>query len=244
MRKVKAKPRPKKPKTEIDRVKLGQRFHLHGITLDTQPELTALQQTPRDSVESYEAFRLYIDFKDKQKGGINEVAKHLHKSPALINRWSQRHGWIKRYKLYQNQVLMMQEREQRRALRIRATEWANRRINIREEGFEVGRMLVERGRLLLALPVTEKEVRGVVTTASGEVIETLTILNFQQHPRDAKPFIEAGIKLMRMSADMSTENIAVLDADVDLDNMSDEELESYATRLTEIRQLELKGEVA
>ncbi len=200
------------------------------------PDISALQRLPNESEQAYEAWMLYVDIKSKNEGGVVEVGRRLGKSKTLMERWSSRHGWKERLRLMQNQQQMLQEREQRKALRKASDEWAKRKINIREEGFSVGQMLIERGKRLLQLPSFTREVRATVKAASGEDIETLTVLNFIEHPKDARQFIEAGLKMMRMSADMSTENVSIIDDDLDLDSLNDEQLEAYAQRLVELKR--------
>jgi len=209
--------------------------------LKAVPDITPLERREKESVEAYEAFKLYCELASRKEGGANEVARQLKKSSSLIYRWHDRHDWKERYRLYQNQLEMMAEREEAKLIKERTREWTKRRLDIREEGYSVGAALIERGKKLLELPVLNREVRAQVTAKSGEVIDTLTILNFIQHPRDAKGFIEAGIKLQRMSADMSTENVSLLDENVDLDSMSEEQMLKYIDELAAMRKQQLEG---
>lgn len=201
------------------------------------------ERQPGESPQAYDAFSLYMTVKEERLGGTQEVANRSRKSRALIHRWSSRWKWVERYRAYENNQLLLTERAQQTALREGARLWASRRIDTREKGFELGMKLLERARLLLDLPVYEREVRET-KLINDQIVETLTVLNFQQHPRDARMLAETGLKLMRLSADMSTENLGVLNADVDLDSMTDEELDSYADKLLEIKQKTLSnGEV-
>lgn len=205
------------------------------------PNVTPLERKEKESIEAYEAFKLYCELAARKEGGANEVARQLKKSSSLIYRWHDRWEWKERYRLYQNQLEMLAEHEEAKLIKERSREWTKRRLDIREEGYSVGAKLIERGRMLLELPVHNKQVRAQVTAKSGEVIDTLTILNFVQHPRDAKGFIEAGIKLQRMSADMSTENVSLLDDNVDLDSMTEEQMIKYIDELAAMRKQQLEG---
>ncbi len=199
------------------------------------------ERQPKESPQAFEAFQAYIQVKDEGTGGIREVARRLGKSATIIGRWSDRNRWQERYRAYQNHQLILQEREQQTAIREQARAWAGRRIDIREQGFTTGQALLERAMNLLRLPVFDKVVEKKVTTASGEEVDTVTVLNFQQSPRDARLMAETGLKLMRLSADMSTENFG-LPSDVNLDDMSDEEVDAYIAQLSELRKQALGGE--
>lgn len=212
-----------------------------GRKLALVPDVSMLQRQPNESVQAWEAWRTYIDVKteitDRKGGGLREVGIRLKKSTALIGKWSLRFDWPSRYRLYQNEQMLLQEREQSRAIREKAKVWAGRKIDIRDRGFDVGEKLIKRGELLIALPVAEKEVKKTVTaTHAGQEIETVTIYNFQQHPRDAKGFIEAGIKLMRLSAEMVTDNIGLQADDLNLDGLDELQLKEYIDELQRIRE--------
>lgn len=201
----------------------------------------SLERQPKESVPAFDAWLCYLKHKSAGTGGITVVAKELKKSTALIGRWSSRHQWKERYRLYQNQQQLLQEREQRKAMADRARDWAKKRISLREEGFIVGEAMVKRGQALLNLPIYDREIKGEVDV-NGKLIPTLTILNFNQHPKDAVAFIKEGIKLMRLSADMTTENIGTpLDEDIDLESLEEEELLALAEQLKEVRAEQLKS---
>jgi hypothetical protein len=204
---------------------------------ELSPTCKEWERQPKETPEAFEAFRMYLLVKEQRKGGQVEVARRLGKHPQLMCKWSKRWQWIARYRAYQNYQLLLKEREQASAMREAARAWAGRRIEIREEGFEIGQALLDRARNLLRLPYVDKTIKETVTIG-GKKIATVTELVFQQHPRDARLLAETGLKLMRLSADMSTENISL--PEVDLDALSDAELDSYVERLLELRQNNLR----
>lgn len=124
----------------------------------------------------------------------------------------------------------------------RARKWASRRIDLREDGFEVGKLLIDRGKQLLSLPIAKKRIEKTIEV-NGQQIETVTYLEFREHPRDGMNYIKEGVKLQRLSADMSTENLNLKpeDLDADLDSMTEEELLAYASKFEEIRQAEIEA---
>jgi hypothetical protein len=217
---------------------------IFGKVLPFKADTSAFLRQPKESEQAYEAWNLYKDFKYQGTGGQREVCIALGKSRALIERWSMRWKWKERYRLYQNAKHLEEEALRRREAEARARKWASRRIDTREAGFDVGKLLIERGRSLLSLPTFNKTVPKKIEVTSemvGQTIDTLTVLEFREHPRDGRMYVEAGIKLQRLSADMSTENLNINPEDIerDLDSMSEEELLEYAAKLDEIRQQEL-----
>lgn len=214
---------------------------VNGLHLVPNQPARIWERQPKESPEAYEAWQVYIAVKSGNSGGIREVARRLGKSGTLISKWSVRWNWLERYRAYENNELLTLEAEKQRALRKETEKWAERRVGIRERGFELGEALIVRAKNLLALPVFETKVEKTVTAESGEVIDTVTVLNFQQHPRDARLMAETGVKLLRLSADMSTENLGV-PVDVDLESMSDEDLEAYIDKMQEMRKISLGAE--
>lgn len=211
---------------------------------DERPNLTLVQfpwrRLPNETPEAFEAWQYYIE--DKPQGGsIASIANKLGKRKRLLEQWSVRHKWVERYALYQNHQQQLDEQEQRRASRDEARIWAERRARIRDKGFEVGEMLVKRAEMLLSLPVYDREIKRTVEGKDGQVIPTLTVLNFKQNPRDARLFLDTGIKLMRLSADLSTENFDLNTSEADLDNMDETQLTEFADKLAEMRAKQIEA---
>lgn len=212
-----------------------------GKALEMSAALKAWERQPAESPQAFEAFQAYLRVKEEKAGGQREVARRLGKSNALMDKWSKRNRWVDRHRAYENYQLMLQEREQTIALREQARQWAARRVDIREHGFGVGEALLKRANALLSLPMWDKIVRDKIVLEDGREIETRTELVFHQHPRDARLLAETGLKLMRLSADMSTENFGLPEA-VDWETLPDEEVDAYITRLLELRTLALGGD--
>lgn len=207
-----------------------------------EPNKRSWERQQGESDKAFTAWCIYQACREELSEGIAEVARRLHISAGAVYKWARKYDWVERYRAYENHMLLIREREQQTALRANAREWAKRRIDVRETGFSVGEKMIGRAKELLDLPVHEREVKEYVTAEYvGQVIEKTVILNFQQHPRDARLFADTGLKLMRLSADMSTENIGMLSKDVNLDQMTDEELDQYADKLLEIRQKTLEA---
>lgn len=194
--------------------------------------------------KAFIGWTIYQTVREENLGGLKVVADQLQTSYQNVYKWAAKWDWVERYRAYENHMLLIKEREQQTALRSNAREWAKRRIDVRESGFKVGHRMIARAQELLDLPVHDREIKETVLVTQdmvGEEIETSVVLNFQQHPRDARMFADTGLKLMRLSADMSTENIGMLSKDVNLDAMTDEELDDYANKLLEIRTATLSA---
>lgn len=217
----------------------------NGVLLPFPIDKRAFECQPTESPQAYEAWSLYKELKYANQGGIQEVARRLSKSEALIKRWSVRWQWKERYRLYQNYKHIEEESLRRKEAGVRARQWATRTIEIRDKGFDVGKKLIERGESLLALPTFKREVRETIKIGDQE-IPTVTYLIFNEHPKDGRQYIETGIKLQRLSAEMPTENLGLgfspEDLDRDLDNMSPEDLLSYAAELEKIKIAEREAE--
>ncbi len=199
-------------------------------------------QRSNESAPAYEAFRVYLNVQDEKAGGIRETARRLGKSPTMVTRWSSRNDWVNRARAWTNHQVILEENEMRKAMREESKTFAKRRVEAREIGFELGKMCIERAKNLLRLPVFDKVVKET-KEIHGELVETVTILNFEQHPRDARLLVETGLKVMRLSLDMSTENVDLgLPDDVNLEELPDEELEAYIEKLTQMKKISTSGQ--
>lgn len=184
---------------------------------------------------------MYLTVKDEGGGSYLTVAKRLGKSGQLMQRWSARHNWVERHRAYENHKILLMEREKSIAIKKEAEKWAKRRVDIREVGYEIGQLMIERARNLMKLPVFETVQEGFVTDSEGKRVATKTVFNFQQHPRDARLIAQTALQLMRLSADMSTENVNLLPVDMNFEGKSDEELEMIAEQLLEMRKKDLES---
>lgn len=59
------------------------------------------EKQPGESVESFEAFRIYRDLPPGTRSYVRVVSK-LGKSRTLIQRWSSKHGWVDRAEEWDN----------------------------------------------------------------------------------------------------------------------------------------------
>lgn len=200
------------------------------------------EQQPGESAAAYAAFKSYLAVKEEGTqgaSGIREVARRVSKSVTTIRKFSVRWKWVERQRAWENNTLLLQEREMQAAMRQHSKVWAERRIAIREAGFELGLAMLDRAKQVLALPVADREVKETVKVGRTTV-DTVVHMIFKENPKDARLLADTGLKLARLSADMSTENLGI-PSDVDFDNMTDEEVDAYIERLTELRQQQIGG---
>lgn len=194
------------------------------------------QQRTDESDIAYDAFKTYLAMKSENHSyPMTDIANACMKSSSMLWRWHKQYEWQNRLQAYQNNEMLILEREMRQHAKADAGLWYERKKIIRERGFELGNQLLDRAALLLKLPVSEKVIDKTIEVA-GQKVETHTTLNFNQHPRDARLFLETGVKLMRLSADMPTDHINLMPEDKDLDAMTDEELKAYADILEATRK--------
>lgn len=223
----------------------GQNGNVEKVVIDLNPTRFLWQQQVGETTKAFECFSIWLKANQYGEISVAACAKKHGKTPQYFNQLAKNHNWRLRLKAWKNHALALEERERRNAAREQAREWARRRIDVRETGFNVGVQMLERARALLALPVAQKQIvkaavdpvtNEPILDSQGNPVAQSIVYEFQQHPRDARLFAETGIRLARLSADMSTENLALVPEDVNFDAMSDAELEEYASRLSEIRK--------
>lgn len=223
---------------------IGQGYNPNGGTYPVNvgqypviPQIKTWNRLPNESEVAFDAFTQYLAVKEENAGGLREVARRCGKSLSQMQKWSVRWSWVAGHADYENYMLLVAEGEKRKALRREAEKWAQRRSEIRDLGYELGLMLAERAKRLLALPLAKQTITRTTTASNGETIPTEITLEFQSHPRDARLFVETGLKTMRLAADLTTENFGHVPDDVDFESMEPDELDEYANKLIEMRKV-------
>lgn len=192
------------------------------------------EQLPNETEKAYAAFRAYMEMSPRSVRGL---AVALNKSATLIGQWSSKHHWQERIRAWDNEQMRSSEQAAQKEAAERGRLWAQRKIQIKEDGYALGQSLMERAKQLLALPVFERDreyVSEVVETKDGRQVPIKTVLNFSQSPRDAIRMAEVGLKLLNVSAGLPTENFNFI-TDFNLDDLDDEQLEEYAAVVEKAR---------
>jgi hypothetical protein len=188
---------------------------------------------PRESAQAYEAARTY--FMLGADRSLEAVAQRLHKSKTIAGRWSARHSWVGRAAAYDAHMQLIDDQEHERARRKEIEKWERRRLEQRENDWQLAERLRERANEMADRPieVVQKVMRE--TRVDGHIIYQEVD---EHHPagwdwRSVPKIAETAAKLARLAAEMETDRAAltVQDQRPDLSKLSDEELEVYE-RLT------------
>lgn len=78
-------------------------------------QLQTWERQPNESVQAYEALTAYLKMGSKRS--INKVAQELHKSHALIGRWSRVWKWQDRSRDYDADLRRMEVEEAKQAMK-------------------------------------------------------------------------------------------------------------------------------
>lgn len=70
------------------------------------------ERQPNESVQAYEAFKTYLDMGSERS--VRKVEQELHKSHALIARWSSTWNWTRRVREYDNELVRSEIAEKKK----------------------------------------------------------------------------------------------------------------------------------
>lgn len=124
-------------------------------------------------------------------------------------------------------------------------EWAQRRVAVREQGWQLGQALIEKAEKLLSYPLAEQikdEVIEEREDASGNkipvVINRIIVKPARWGFADATKMFSTGVEMMRLSAGLSTEHISsdvmTTDLSTGSETISQDEI---ATRILELIEM-------
>lgn len=163
------------------------------MTLDTW------KRQKDESAKAYQAALMYFEMGAERS--LEAVGRKLEKSWRFLGRWSSRFNWVSRAADYDTHESVNRQIAIDKATADEATKWAKRQAQIREDGFSTYLALKAKADLMLQFPLkTEK-----LSTDGKTVIIEPAEWSFNTAVR----MQETALKLGRLSAELSTENVDV-----------------------------------
>lgn len=164
------------------------------------------ERQPWDTKQSWQAFRIYL-LQEQPRSlikALREYQRSIGREPTRRNTipgywktWSSERGeltWAQRAAAYDD-YLAEQEREK----------WEKRRLELKEQEWEIGSKLLERGQQMLMFPLSMQK-KEEVADADGKQVHSVTIIMPAEWKLgDIPKVVQAGSKLARLSADEPTE---------------------------------------
>jgi len=166
------------------------------------------ERQPWDTKQSWQAFRIYL-LQEQPRSlikALREYQRSIGREPTQRNTipgywktWSAERGeltWTQRAAAYDDYLA-----EQERA------KWEQRRLALKEQEWEIGSRLLERGQQMLMFPLSVQK-KEEVADADGKQVRSVTIIMPAEWKLgDIPKVVQAGSKLARLSADEPTDII-------------------------------------
>lgn len=166
------------------------------------------ERQPWDTKQSWQAFRIYL-LQEQPRSlikALREYQRSIGREPTRRNTipgywktWSSERGeltWAQRAAAYDDYLA-----EQERA------KWEQRRLALKEQEWEIGSRLLERGQQMLMFPLSVQKKEEVADEDGKQVHSVTIIMPAEWKLGDIPKVVQAGSKLARLSADEPTDII-------------------------------------
>lgn len=173
------------------------------MTLDT------FQRQKGESAKAHAALMLYVEMGAERS--LDAVRQKCGKSSRLVERWSSRWNWVERAAAWDTNEAVKRQIIIDRAQRAEIEKWAKRQAQIREEGFSTYLALKAKADEMLKFPLAKVVTQDGRTTIEPADWSFNTAVRMQ----------ETALKLGRLSADLSTENL-----DIDVSKLTTSQLDA------------------
>ena len=149
------------------------------------------ERKPNESAKAFAAFSTYAELGAKRS--LAAVGQALGKSQGLIERWSRRHDWVTRVRVYDGHLAAVQRETAEAQMRAKADEWMRRQQELREQEWAVHDDCIRAGKE--ALKRFHENVRRGATLG------------------DVSRIFEVGSKIGRLASGLATDRTEVTGED-------------------------------
>lgn len=166
-----------------------------------RPTIQSFRRQRKESAQAYQAAKLYFELGADRS--LSEVSRRLGKSRTICERWSSRWEWVVRAEDWDLHQLALEDSQREKQTIAEAEKWAARRLEIKEEGWNMFRALKEKAEQMLKFPLVQiekKEEDGVSTTIVKPANWTFST---------ASNLADTALKIGRLTAELTTENIGL-----------------------------------
>lgn len=205
---------------------------------DTNRE--AWDRQPDEGAKAFAAFTVYADLPQDKRSLLEAARKYsgrpeIKAVPGRIAKWSADYHWIERATMkdaWRQDIARAAETKQEQD---RAEQWAKRRIEIRDDAWEVAQSLLERAREIVDLPITKKVeteelVKEEIDAERGVIVQFITktvhIEPLAVRARDAALIAKSAVEMARLAAGLSPHSGT---AEEDMSSYSEDELRRIAS---------------
>lgn len=112
-----------------------------------------MKRLPNEGARAYEAFCLYAHLGPDRS--LNETARQLSKSKAIINRWAGDYHWKERVFALDEHLMSLALRAEEKRVTREAGQWAERIVATREQMYAISEDLIAKATAMLKFPLTE-----------------------------------------------------------------------------------------
>lgn len=114
------------------------------------------ERRPNESAKAYEAASLYLSLGADRS--LKEVSQRCTKGVSLLKRWSARHQWTRRARLYDAHLAAIEQRSRERLAKEAAEVWTLREQEIREQKFKLADAMLTKAEHMLNFPLAKQRV--------------------------------------------------------------------------------------
>lgn len=114
------------------------------------------ERRPNESAKAYEAASLYFSLGAGRS--LKEVSQRCTKGVSLLKRWSARHQWARRARLYDAHLAAIEQKSRERLAEEVARVWMRREQEIREREYTLADQILTKVEHMLNFPLAKQRV--------------------------------------------------------------------------------------
>lgn len=164
------------------------------------------ERQPREGSAAFAAFQKFLELGPDRNW--RQVAQELDAKESRIKTLFGAWKWKDRAIAWEDFLSEINRKREVKVLERHAARWDQRRVNLREEEFDIAEKLLSKARQILELGMIERVESDIVTiqTSDGEITVPTTIIYrpVKVTIKDAATMASTASQLMRISAEMET----------------------------------------
>ncbi len=170
------------------------------------PKRNAWEQQPGETDKAFAPFKAFLDAgPGREKFAVYREfygKPNVKGQPGFFSEWAKKHNWDARALDYDNHIRAIEDKAVEKVVETESAKRERRKQKLADDGFEIGKMLIKRGREMLQTPMHRITKSEPIIGPDGKTTIQQTIIEpVKWSAKDIPAIVQTGIKLCQMSFD-------------------------------------------
>lgn len=166
------------------------------------------ERRPKEGTKAFSAFNRFLELGEGRTR--KAIAEQLNLKLGRVNTWATTWNWDSRVRAWDNYILGLQQKAIQKKLEQGAEVWAQRRLDVREQEYEISKKLYEKALKMLQFdPEEQIIIKTERVIKDGVEVDLPTITEIRPNKwgwRDLTAITEAAVKMFRLSSEMEVDH--------------------------------------